>query len=77
MIPYQWSRLVKLLVAAGLGYAVSVIWDPESLILGLALKTLLVLSFPVLLAAFGFYTEPERRRIRELAKWGLRRFRPL
>jgi len=77
VIPYQWSRLVKLLVAAGLGYAVSVIWDPESLILGLALKTLLVLSFPVLLAAFGFYTEPERRRIRELAKWGLRRFRPL
>jgi len=60
-VPYQWRRVVTVLgAAAALTVAARA---PE---LGLAPSFLLVLVYPLALAALGFYLPAERRRLRRL-----------
>ncbi|HET7568190.1 MAG TPA: oligosaccharide flippase family protein [Gaiellaceae bacterium] len=60
-VPYQWRRVVTA-VAAGVGLTVAA-RTPH---LPFAPSLLLVLAYPLVLAALGFYLPAERRRLRRL-----------
>jgi O-antigen/teichoic acid export membrane protein len=60
-VPYQWRRVVTVL---GAGAALTVAARAPGL--GLAPSSLLVLVYPLALAALGFYLPAERRRLRRL-----------
>ena len=61
--PYQWRRVVT---AAGIAVALDVTgeWAP----VGLGLAVVIVLAYPLALAAAGFTTPAERRALRRLAR---------
>jgi O-antigen/teichoic acid export membrane protein len=62
-IPYDYRRIAKpLAIAFGLSLFKDLI-PTESLLVALALKTLVLATFPILLLAWGFVTAPERRAI--------------
>jgi O-antigen/teichoic acid export membrane protein len=60
-VPYQWRRV---LTVVGAGVALTVAARAPGL--GLAPSFLLVLAYPVVLGALGFYLPAERRRLRRL-----------
>ncbi|HEX7084037.1 MAG TPA: oligosaccharide flippase family protein [Gaiellaceae bacterium] len=60
-VPYQWRRLVT---AVGAGVALTV--AARAAHLTLAPSALLVVAYPFVLAAFGFYLPAERARLRRL-----------
>ncbi|MGH2933450.1 MAG: oligosaccharide flippase family protein, partial [Gaiellaceae bacterium] len=60
-VPYQWRRIVT---AVGVGVALTV--AARAAHLSLAPSFLLVLAYPLGLAALGFYLPAERRRIRSV-----------
>jgi O-antigen/teichoic acid export membrane protein len=60
-VPYQWRRIVTC-VGAAVGLSVAA----RAAHLPLALSFLLVLAYPVALAALGFYMPAERARLRRL-----------
>ncbi|HLY94317.1 MAG TPA: polysaccharide biosynthesis C-terminal domain-containing protein, partial [Gaiellaceae bacterium] len=57
-VPYQWRRVVTA-VCAAVGLTVAA----RAAHLGLALSALLVLAYPLVLAALGFYLPAERMRV--------------
>jgi O-antigen/teichoic acid export membrane protein len=57
-VPYQWRR-----VATAAGAAVALVVAGKLLDLGLALSVVVVLAYPLALAALGFYLPAERRAI--------------
>jgi O-antigen/teichoic acid export membrane protein len=62
-IPYDYRRIAKpLLLTLGLSLIKDVL-PTDSLLIALALKTLLLAAFPLLLVAWGFVTTRERRAI--------------
>jgi O-antigen/teichoic acid export membrane protein len=62
-IPYDYRRIAKpLVIAFGLSLFKDLI-PTESLLVALALKTLVLAVFPILLLAWGFVTAHERRAI--------------
>jgi hypothetical protein len=57
-VPYQWRR-----VATAAAVALALVVAGKLLDLGLALCVLVVLAYPLALAAVGFYLPAERRAI--------------
>ncbi len=64
-VPYQWRRIVT-----AVGAAVGLTGAARAAHLGLAPSALLVLAYPFVLAALGFYLPVERRRLRRLVATG-------
>ena len=63
-IPYEMKRIIiMLLVAAGL-YALSIIFNSWSIVPRLALKSIIILSYPFVLYLFSFYDPVELDRIK-------------
>jgi O-antigen/teichoic acid export membrane protein len=60
-VPYQWRRVVT-----AVGVAVGLTVAARAAHLGLAPSALLVLAYPLVLAALGFYLPVERARLRRL-----------
>ena len=67
-IPYDYVRIAKpLVIALGLSLATRLV-PAESLATAVAVKALLVLAYPVLLAVSGFVTAGERMALRGMAR---------
>jgi O-antigen/teichoic acid export membrane protein len=75
-IPYQWSRMARLLLAAGGVYAASSFLPPASPVLTVAIKACLLATFPVLLWLLRFFESTELRYAQQLATGVLRRMAP-
>jgi O-antigen/teichoic acid export membrane protein len=65
-ISYQWKRIVHMLVVAVILYVVAILIPLKSLIPLIIIKFLIALSFPFILLATRFYTEPEWNRIKSI-----------
>lgn len=65
-VPYQIGRLVKMAVVAGGLFYIGTLINPEHIAVSLIIKTLIAAAFPFVLYLLKFYTEPERRKIKEL-----------
>lgn len=65
-ISYEFKRILKMLLAAILIYLVSLFLPVMSLWLSLIVKSLLAMTFPVLLYFFNFYDEKEKEKVKEL-----------
>jgi len=63
-IPYELKRIAMMLIIAGGLYGVSVIFNSWYLIPRLAVKSLIILSYPFVLYLFGFYEPVELDRIK-------------
>ena len=75
-IPYQWSRMARLLLAAGGVYAASSFLPPASAALTVAFKGGLLATFPVLLWLLRFFESNELRYAKQLATGLIRRVAP-
>lgn len=65
-IPYEYGRLIKLLiVAAGLSL-IGYYLDLPSAVLTIAAKSVVVISFPIILLAAGFFNLSEVKRLRAI-----------
>jgi len=65
-IKYEWGRVVKILIAAGLVYAGSLFIRNDSAIIAGLLKLLGLLGFPLLLFAFRFFKPEEIQKSKEI-----------
>jgi O-antigen/teichoic acid export membrane protein len=74
-IRYEWKRIVKVALAMGATFAISVWTKSEHLAGQIACGVAMLLLYPALLGAFGFYTESELRTIHRWANLDLRRLR--
>jgi O-antigen/teichoic acid export membrane protein len=63
-IPYEIKRIAMMLIIAGGLYGVSVIFNSWYLLPRLAVKSLIILSYPFVLYLFGFYEPVELDRIK-------------
>lgn len=63
---HEFGRLVRILTSLAIAYAISVWATPENLVGQIAAALAVVLLYPALLGVFGFYTEDELERLREL-----------
>lgn len=66
-IPFEWGRLARIALAAALSYGVSLA-APAGAGAALAVKAGVLLGFPVLLFALGFFRRSEIVRLRELER---------
>ena len=71
-IPYQWSRLAKLVGLAGAVYGASFFVGGSSLAVAVASKVALLAAFPALLWVSGFFEEVEKERARHVGAGLLR-----
>jgi O-antigen/teichoic acid export membrane protein len=62
-VPYQWSRLTRLVLAAAGLIAAGELLLPTDGADGLLLRAALWLAYPLALLAMGFFTDAERRRL--------------
>lgn len=60
-VPYEWLRLAKVLLAAGILVAIGEVFVPEDGIGWLAVRLLLVAALPLVLLLTGFFNAEERR----------------
>ncbi len=67
-ISYEWSRIGRIFLAAGLVYLGSMFITNDSPIIAGVLKALTLLGFPALLFAFRFFKPEEITRAKELLK---------
>ena len=65
-IKYEWGRVAKIVVAAGLVYAGSLFIRNDSAIIAGLLKLLSLLGFPLLLFAFRFFKPEEIQKTKEI-----------
>jgi O-antigen/teichoic acid export membrane protein len=65
-IKYEWGRVAKIVIAAGLVYAGSLFIKNDSAIIAGVLKLLSLLGFPLLLFAFKFFKPEEIQKSREI-----------
>jgi len=69
-ISYEWGRIIRLVAAAVLVYAIAVLVVPQSLTpaAGLLVRgSVVAAGFPLLLLVSGFFSQTERARLRALA----------
>lgn len=66
-IPYEWSRLARIAVAAAIAYAVSLI-APLDWQTAIPVKVVASLVFPAALAAFGFFRHDEIQWLKDRLK---------
>ena len=67
-IKYEWGRVAKIFVAAGLVYAGSLFVRNDSAMIAGLLKLLSLLGFPLLLLAFRFFKPEEMQKIKEIVR---------
>ncbi|MFH1961343.1 MAG: oligosaccharide flippase family protein [bacterium] len=65
-ISYEFKRILKMLLVATLLYLISLFLPAMPLWLSLMVKSLLAITFPILLYFFNFYDEKEKEKVREL-----------
>ncbi|MBU0701851.1 oligosaccharide flippase family protein [bacterium] len=65
-ISYEFKRILKMLLVAILLYLISFFLPAMPLWLSLIVKSLLTITFPILLYFFNFYDEKEKEKVREL-----------
>ncbi|MGB6874136.1 MAG: flippase [Dehalococcoidia bacterium] len=65
-IKYEWGRVAKILVAAGLVYVGSLFITADSAIVAGLLKAVTLLGFPLLLFAFRFFKPEEIQKAKEI-----------
>jgi O-antigen/teichoic acid export membrane protein len=75
-IPYQWTRLGRLVGLSGALYAASLLVPTSSLPVAVASKGCLLAAFPALLWVSGFFEEAEKERARQVGSGLLRRLAP-
>jgi O-antigen/teichoic acid export membrane protein len=63
---HEFGRLARVVASLAIAYAISVWATPENLLGQIAAALAVVLLYPALLGVFGFYTEDELERLREL-----------
>ncbi len=72
-VPYEWTRVAKIFAAALLLFAVGTRISTDRLLLDVFLKSLLVLTFPLVLFLGRFFSEKERRHARRISgMWWIR-----
>jgi len=71
-IRYEWKRIVKVAAAMGATYAISVWTAADNLIGQIACGIAMLMLFPALLGAFGFYNEAELQTLHRWANRSLR-----
>jgi O-antigen/teichoic acid export membrane protein len=62
-VPYEWGRLLRIVLASAALVGLGELWLPTSGLLGLAGRTGLWLAYPALLVISGFLTASERRSL--------------
>lgn len=67
-IKYETGRIIQMTVTAVVLYFAAVLIPLENLIISVAIKTIIVLSFPFILYVMKFYTEEEISRIKSSVK---------
>jgi O-antigen/teichoic acid export membrane protein len=67
-IRYEWRRIARIFVAAGLVYAGSLFITADSTVITGVLKLLSLLGFPLLLFAFRFFKPEEVQKTKEIAR---------
>ncbi|PIY20167.1 hypothetical protein CO110_10295 [Candidatus Desantisbacteria bacterium CG_4_9_14_3_um_filter_40_11] len=65
-ISYEFKRILKMVLAAILIYLVSLFFPEMSIWFSLIVKSLLSITFPILLYFFNFYDEKEKEKVKEL-----------
>ena len=68
-IPYEFGRILKMIFVAVLIYLISFLLPSTSFCVSIMLKSLLTMTFPVLLHLFNFYDQKEKEKIKELYLW--------
>ncbi len=63
-IPYEMKRIAIMLFTAAVLYGISLLFNSWSVVLRLALKSILIVSYPFVLYLFGFYEQVELENIR-------------
>jgi O-antigen/teichoic acid export membrane protein len=66
-IRYEWGRIGRILAALAITYTVSVYATPENLFGQIACGFAMLMLYPALLGALGFYNESELARLRKIA----------
>ena len=72
-IPYEWSRLLKVAVAAGLTFGVSLTVRSDSVIAAASLKLVVLLLYPLLLVVMRFLRDDEVAAARKAVSSALSR----
>ena len=67
-VDYDWGRIVKICLAAGVVYAGSLFITNESGIVAGVFKLLSLLAYPILLYIFRFYQPEEIQKVKEIIK---------
>jgi len=63
-VPWEYGRILRVVIAGGVIYTIGCLWSPRELLLGILWQLFLALgAFPALLLATGFLNDGERRRI--------------
>ena len=62
-VPYEWGRLLRIVLASAVLVGLGELWMPTSGLAGLAGRLALWLAFPFVLVASGFFTRSERRSL--------------
>ncbi len=67
-INYEWGRITRIFLAAGLVYAGSLFINNDSVIIAGILKALSLLAFPLLLFGFRFFKPEEISKAKEISR---------
>ena len=70
-IPYEYARLLKMVVVAAGLYLAAFFVNPDNIALSIIAKFLIALCYPLVLYLIGFYTKDEKDKTRELV-WRFR-----
>jgi O-antigen/teichoic acid export membrane protein len=66
-IRYEWGRILRIALALGTTFTVSVLVTPDQLLGQVASGVAMIMLFPALLGVLGFYNESEMRRLKKIA----------
>lgn len=67
-VPYEWWRLVKVIVSAGAMIAVGLVFVPDDGLGALAIRLVLIALVPVVMVATGFFSRAEWEYVKLLAR---------
>jgi hypothetical protein len=69
-VPYEWGRLLRVVLAVAALVGIAEVFVPTSGALGLLVRAALFAAYPLLLLATGFFTPGERRWLARLRRPG-------
>ena len=71
-VQYEWIRILKIAISAGVVYCLSLIVIGENIILSIIFKLVILSLFPVIIYFSGFFTDIEREKLVLLKKKALK-----